>query len=85
MRGKIAHVGEEHGRLHDVGPRRAGRREDGAEIPEDLLRLRDDVALDDLPVTGSSAIWPAVKRKPLATTACEYGPMAAGALSVCTA
>jgi hypothetical protein len=25
-----------------------------------------------------------VKRNPLATTACEYGPIAAGALSVCT-
>src|SRR6476646_10415764 len=34
------------------------------------------------PVAGSSAIWPAVKTKPFATIACEYGPMAAGARSV---
>src|SRR5687767_536421 len=34
------------------------------------------------PLDGSSAICPAVKRKPLAAMACEYGPMAAGALAV---
>jgi hypothetical protein len=33
-------------------------------------------------VAGSSAICPAVYRTPLATTACEYGPIAAGACSV---
>src|SRR5689334_22299176 len=32
---------------------------------------------------GSRATWPAEKRNPLAMTACEYGPMAAGALSEC--
>src|SRR5687767_9788624 len=36
------------------------------------------------PVAGSSPICPAEKRKPPATVACEYGPMAAGALSVFT-
>src|SRR5437867_3084970 len=36
------------------------------------------------PVTGSIAICPAVNRRPFATIPCEYGPMAAGALSVWT-
>src|SRR5690606_37856187 len=33
-------------------------------------------------VAGSRAIWPAVKRKPPALTACEYGPIALGASEV---
>src|SRR5690242_6958500 len=34
------------------------------------------------PVAGSSGIWPDRKTKPPLRTACEYGPMAAGACSV---
>src|SRR2546423_10425863 len=35
-----------------------------------------------LPVAGSSGIWPAVYRNPLAMIPCEYGPIADGAFSV---
>src|SRR5260370_15485530 len=38
-----------------------------------------------LPVAGSKATWPEMKTKPLALMACEYGPMALGALGVETA
>ena len=35
-------------------------------------------------VAGSSGIWPLVKIRSPETTACEYGPIALGALSVAT-
>ena len=41
-----------------------------------------NVALHHLTRRRIDAICPAVNRKPFATTPCEYGPMAAGALSV---
>src|SRR5215470_15276045 len=34
-------------------------------------------------VAGSRGIWPEAKMKPFALIACEYGPMACGARSVC--
>eukprot|EP00306_Pavlova_sp_CCMP459_P020614 CAMPEP_0185551098 /NCGR_PEP_ID=MMETSP1381-20130426/24006_1 /TAXON_ID=298111 /ORGANISM="Pavlova sp., Strain CCMP459" /LENGTH=90 /DNA_ID=CAMNT_0028163933 /DNA_START=507 /DNA_END=779 /DNA_ORIENTATION=+ len=40
------------------------------------------VAPENSPVLGSKGIWPDTKSSPLVFTACEYGPMAAGALGV---
>src|SRR5262245_22646464 len=34
-------------------------------------------------VAGSRGIWPEANMKPFALIACEYGPMACGARSVC--
>jgi hypothetical protein len=45
---EILHVHQENRRLHHVAPTGTGLRQNGAEVPEDLLRLRDDVARDDL-------------------------------------
>src|SRR5260370_38401916 len=38
-----------------------------------------------LPVAGSNATWPEMNTKPFALIACEYGPIALGALGVETA
>src|SRR4029077_8242717 len=35
-----------------------------------------------LPVAGSNATWPEINTKPFALMACEYGPIALGALGV---
>src|SRR2546423_15615838 len=49
---KVAHVHEVDSGFHDVLPGRASRAENRREVTEHLLRLRHDVASDDLSRAG---------------------------------
>jgi hypothetical protein len=46
--GKVCHVLQVYGCLHDIGPTRAGALEDRREIPHDPFSLDGHVALNDL-------------------------------------
>ena len=80
--GEIAQVGEEQARAHDLVQRTARGLAHGLEVVERAPRLHFDVAFDERPLSGSSGIWPDRYTVSPTRTACEYGPMAAGARSV---
>ena len=55
--GEVGEVDQQHRQLDDVVELAARRLRDRAQIREHLVRLRLD-AVDELPVAGSSPIWP---------------------------
>jgi hypothetical protein len=81
-RRKITEILQVHSRLHYARPVGARSSQHRREILQHALGLRLDPTIHDLTRRGSRAIWPAVKRRPPAITACEYGPIAAGAPDV---
>jgi len=53
-----------------------------AEVLQRAPRLEFDAAADYFASAGSSATWPEQNTKPFCAAACEYGPIAWGALRV---
>jgi hypothetical protein len=79
--GKIGHIGEENGGFDNPRVTASGFRQNRLHIVERALCLIDGT-FREFPVFISIPSCPDTKRKPFAFTACTYGPIAAGALSV---
>jgi hypothetical protein len=79
---ELGEIDHEDSSLYDVDKIQIGSGENLAKVLQHAPGLEFDPPSTKVPDAGSSAIWPEQKTIPLCSTACEYGPIAAGACLV---